>query len=115
MAEKQYNWAEYKRAERGHAAGNHFYCGEKRDCTVAARLYQLNYGRLLFRAIFERLSDPAAFFGDQLGQAERLASAELPDYPYLDTEPDFLHRMQANCSRGEALQLLEFYLQYVEE
>lgn len=119
MTENKPDWAEYKRKERGHKAGDHFRCEPNDKCPEATRLYQANQGRLLFLAVFDHLKtegiNAVEFFGSHYGQAKRMTELDIPEYPYLDREPDWVTRMEAKVTAEEAAQLLEHYQQYVEQ
>jgi hypothetical protein len=91
----EYDWAEYKRVERGHSAGDHARCSPGR-CSDAKRLYATNEDRLFAVALLELLGRRArrvlaADYADTVAASR----AELPDYRYLDKSPDAVHHLAA--------------------
>jgi hypothetical protein len=96
MAE-EYDWAEYKRVERGHSAGDHSRCSPAR-CSNASHLYAINEERLYALALLELLKRKARrLLGEDYAATVAASKAELPDYLYLDESPDSVHRLYAKC------------------
>ena len=96
----KYDWGEYKRVERGHSAGDHARCNPSR-CRDADQLWQQNEGRLMAIARLHCMAelgiDAREFLGDEYQATVDAASAEFPDYHYLQAEPDSVHRLEAKC------------------
>jgi hypothetical protein len=89
------DWAEYKRVERGHSAGDHSRCDPGR-CTDASRLCARNEERLQAIALMATLKRRArTYLGDDYAPTVAATKLQLPDYLYLQTTPDTVHYMAA--------------------
>jgi hypothetical protein len=106
------DWAGYKRAERGHTAGDHSRCDPNR-CHAAERLCILNEERLeavaILALIKARRLDAVAFLGNDYHSTVALASADYPDFPYIQPEPDRVHQLQARVLIGQLDKSLSVY------
>ncbi len=93
-----YDWAQYKRNQRGHGKGDHSNCDPRR-CDFRREIDYQNDAHLFALALFEELAnrhlDPLTWFGDGFDQAKALAEAQFPEW--LPQEPDFVHRAQARA------------------
>jgi hypothetical protein len=96
-----YDWAEYKRVERGHAKGEHSRCDPAGKCKVAQQLWSDNEGRLeaiaMLAVIAELGIDPAAL-GDFYDELVASAALDIPDFDYLEDEPNEVHRLMARSN-----------------
>jgi hypothetical protein len=94
----EYNWAAYKRAERGHNSGDHSICHPNR-CNDAERLCIANEERLQAIALLAELKarrlNAARCLAADYESIVALAAADYPPYPYIQPEPDFVHRLKA--------------------
>jgi hypothetical protein len=94
----EYNWAAYKRAERGHNAGDHSICHPRR-CNYAERLSVANEERLQAIALLAELEaqhmDAEICLGDDYARTVDLAAADVLPFPYLQADPDRVHQLQA--------------------
>jgi hypothetical protein len=98
FSENSYDWAEYKRVERGHAKGNHERCNY-RHCLERRQIEDLNEAHLDAKAMFAELAmhhiDPRSYFGDDYDAARDLADMEFPDW--LPQDLDFINRFRAKA------------------
>jgi hypothetical protein len=97
-------WAGYKRAERGHLAGDHARCDPGR-CHEAERLCTANEETLEARALLAEIKcrglNAAAILGDDYAATVAIANAEYPPFFYIQAEPDRVHELQASVLIGE--------------
>jgi len=88
--------AERMRTHRGHKKGDHSACDSRR-CRERQHIERDNDLRLLALATLDELNergiDPGTYFIHDWKDSRELAGLEA--VPWLDTEPDFLHRLQA--------------------
>ena len=97
------DWAGIKRRQRGHAAGDHSQCDYRR-CRQRQQIELDNDARLLIIATFDELKkrgiNSLQYFGaDKLKEKLMLIATESPEW--LDTKPDFVHRLQAKINVDE--------------
>ena len=91
--ENEYNWAGYKRRERGHRAGNHAECEYDR-CEVAQEVYTTQERRCDAKALLAELDNQGLDARKLLGKAYKRIAA---DAKACDTELDFVHTISARC------------------
>jgi hypothetical protein len=107
-----YDWASYKRAERGHNGGNHSRCHPAR-CNDADQLCTANEERLeaiaLLAVIKSRGLNAAECLGSDYASIVALSKAEYPDFFYIQPEPDRVHELQASVYIGHLDKSLSVY------
>ena len=106
MLKDKPDYAGQKRRQRGHAAGDHSMCNYQK-CLDRQQLELQNDFHLYAIAVFDECKRqgvyPKTFLGDRLAEYRAMAAKEFPDYDYLPTEPDFVHRIQAHMDVAEKL------------
>lgn len=99
---KAYDWAQYKRNERGHNNGNHINCDPRR-CDARSQIESANQAHLDAVAVFDELArhhlDAREYFGDDYDSMRELADMEFPDF--LQQDVDFVHRLRAKADVRE--------------
>lgn len=105
------DWAAYKRAERGHNSGDHSVCDPGR-CFDAERFWIANDEHLRSLALLAEVAnqglDASGLLGDDYADTVVSANAEFPGFVYLQSEPDFVHEVQARVRVKHLLLMLEW-------
>jgi hypothetical protein len=106
---EEYNWAAYKRGERAHNGGDHSICDPGR-CIYAERLWVANDEHLRSLALLAELADQGldatGILGDDYADIIASANAQFPGFAYLQSEPDFVHELQARVRLGHLVLML---------
>src|ERR1035438_7967941 len=91
--ENEYNWAGYKRRERGHRAGNHTECDYDR-CEVAQEVWTTQERRCDAKALIAELASRKINARKLLARAFKHIAA---DAKACATDIDFVHQLHARC------------------
>lgn len=90
---------------RAHAEGDHSICNE--SCTARRALESVNEYRLRAKVLMDR--------GCTDSRVMELAELELPDYDYLDAEPDAIHRLATERDEWKIEDWFRVYEQFLEQ